>query len=66
MGVAALCGLLQQKISSQSEAVAAVRVAALREMLTERSGVEVAASLGVSRAAISKTSKADAWKDAQW
>lgn len=65
-GVIALCGLLQQRIAEQSEAIAAVRVAAIRELLRDHTGVEVAASLGVSSAAISKTMKADAWEDAQW
>lgn len=66
MGVVGLCGALQQRISEQSEAIAAVRVAAILELLKEYSGVELAAAFGVSKAAISKATKANVWRDAQW
>lgn len=66
MGVVGHCGALQQRISEQSEAIAAVRVAAILELLKDYSGVELAAALGVSKAAISKATKANVWKEAQW
>ncbi|UQN31778.1 hypothetical protein [Brachybacterium kimchii] len=66
LGVIALCGELQQKLAAQSEAIAAIRVAAIRERLRTRSGREVAASLGVTSAAIFKAVKADTWEDARW
>lgn len=66
VGVAAMCSALQQQISEQSEAIAAVRVAAIRELLKTHSGVEVAAMFGVSKNAISKTHRANAWEDPTW
>lgn len=66
LGVAALCAGLQQQLAEQSAAIAAVRTAAIRQLLEAHSGVEVAAMLGVSKNAISKTNRAQAWEDATW
>lgn len=65
-GVAALCADLQAELIRQSEQIASVRVAAIRQMLTTRTGVDVAHTLGVSKSAISKSLKNTPWKDAQW
>lgn len=65
-GIAALCAELQTELVRQSEKIAAIRVAAIRQMLTNRSGVEVAEALGVSKSAISKSLKNTPWKDATW
>ncbi|MCZ4326703.1 hypothetical protein [Brachybacterium paraconglomeratum] len=66
VGVAALCSALQIQLAEQSEAIAAVRVAAIRELLKDHSGVEVAAMFGVSKTAISKTNRARTWEDPTW
>lgn len=66
LGVAARSAALQAELSRQSEMIAAVRVAAIQELLKSRSGVEVAALLGVSKSAISKAAKSPAWKDPAW
>lgn len=65
-GVAKHIAGLQAELVRQSERLAAIRVAAIRQLLTERTGVEVAASLGVSKSAISKSLKSTPWKDATW
>lgn len=65
-GVATLCADLQTELVRQSEKIAAIRNAAIRQMLTTRSGVEVAKTLGVSKSAISKSLKSTPWKDATW
>lgn len=65
-GVAAHVAELQAEVFRISERLAAVRVAAIRQMLTTQSGVEVAATLGVSKSAISKSLKNTPWKDATW
>lgn len=65
-GVAALCAELQTELVRQSEKIAAIRVAAIRQMLTTKSGVEVAAELGISKSAVSKSLKNTPWKDATW
>lgn len=65
-GIVTLCADLQEQIARQSEQIAAVRVAAIQELLKTRSGTNVAATFGVSKAAISKTSRANTWKGATW
>lgn len=65
-GVATLCSQLQTQLARQSEQIAAIRVAAIRELLKTRPGVEVAALLGISKSAVSKTHKAPAWKEPTW
>lgn len=65
-GVAALCPGLQEQLSRQSEQIAAVRVAAIRELLKTRSGVEVAAMFGVSPSAISKINRSPIWENPTW
>lgn len=65
-GVVALCGALQEQLMSQSERIAAVRVAAIRELLKTHSGREVAAMFGVSPAAISKSNRGTSWEGATW
>lgn len=66
VGVAKQCLELQSELARQSERIAAIRVAAIRQMLTKQSGVEAAADLGVSKSAISKSLKSTPWKDATW
>lgn len=66
LGVAARCAGLQAELSRQSEQIAAVRVAAIQELLKTHSGIEVAASLGVSKSAISKAIKSNVWEDPTW
>lgn len=66
LGIIALCGALQQEIALQSKAVAAVRTAAIHDLLNEMSGKDLAEALSVSKTSISKSTKADAWKDPQW
>lgn len=65
-GIAAECGRLQAELMAQSERIAQIRAAALQELLKTRSGTQVAAMFGVSKNAIGKASKANAWKDAKW
>lgn len=66
LGVAARSAALQSELSRQSELVAAVRVAAIQELLKTHTGIEVAAALGVSKSAISKATKSPAWKEPTW
>lgn len=66
LGVAALCASLQLEISRMSEQIAGIRVAAIQELLKERTGIEVAAFLGVTPAAVSRANKNNAWKDSKW
>lgn len=66
LGVAARSAALQAELSRQSEMIAAVRVAAIQELLKTQAGIEVAASLGVSKSAISKATKSPTWKDPTW
>lgn len=66
LGIIALCGSLQQKIALQSKTVAAVRTAAIQDLLSEMSGKDLAEALSVSKTSISKSTKADAWEDPQW
>lgn len=66
MGVSTYCAALQAELARQSELIAAVRVAAIQQMLKTHSGVEVAKTFNVSKSAISKASKAPAWKEATW
>lgn len=65
-GVAVHIAELQAQLVRQSEKLAAVRVAAIRQMLTSQSGVEVAASLGISKSAVSKSLKNTPWKVDIW
>jgi len=65
-GVAALCSALQTDLARQSEQIAAVRVAAIHELLKTHSGVEVAAMFNISKAAISKIAKSAAWEAPTW
>lgn len=65
-GVAAHVAELQAEVFRTSEKLAAIRVAAIRQMLTTQSGVEVAAELGISKSAVSKSLKNTPWKDATW
>ena len=66
LGVAARCAGLQAELNRQSEQIAAVRVAAVQELLKTEPGINVAASLGVSKSAISKASMSSSWKDPRW
>jgi len=66
VGVATLCAGLQEQLMAQSEAIASVRVAAIRELLKTRSGREVAAMFGVSPAAISEANTSPRWEPATW
>jgi hypothetical protein len=66
LGVAALCASLQLQISQISEQIADIRVAGIQEGLKGRSGIEVAAYLGVTPSAISRANKSSGWKDSRW
>ena len=46
--------------------MAAVRTAAIREMLTTRSLADVAQALGVSKQAVSKAANSPTWTDPRW
>ena len=65
-GVATHVAELQAEVFRISEKLAAIRVAAIRQMLTTQSGVEVANTLGVSKSAVSKSLKNNPWKEAVW
>lgn len=65
-GVARICVDLQRQVAAMSEQIAAVRAAALQELLTTQSLADVAADLGVSKPAASKASRAPSWKDPTW
>lgn len=65
-GIVTLCADLQEQIARQSEQIAAVRVAAIQELLKTRSGANLAATFGVSKAAISKATRANTWEGATW
>lgn len=65
-GIVTLCADLQEQINRESEQIAAVRVAAMKELLKSRSGADLAATFGVSKAAISKATRANAWEGATW
>lgn len=66
IGVVTLCADLQTQIARQSEQIAAVRVAAIQELLKTRSGSDLAATFGVSKAAISKAARATSWEGVTW
>lgn len=66
LGVAKYCADLQAQLARQSEQIAAIRVAAIRQMLTTNTGVAVARDLGVSKAAISKSLKTSPWENSTW
>ena len=65
-GVALLAASLQAVLAEQSETIASVRAAAIKEQLKTRSGVDVAKSYGLSKSAISRISKMPAWKGDTW
>lgn len=65
-GIALLCAQIQRQLGDLSEAVAAIRVAAVQGLLETQSGVEVSKSLGVSKAAISKINRNKAWENPTW
>lgn len=65
-GVALLCSDMQQQITELSETIAAIRVAAVQELLKTKSGVEVSKTLGISKAAISKINRNQAWEESTW
>lgn len=66
VGIVALCGALQRQLMSQSEQVAAIRVAAMQKLLETHSGREVAAMFGISPSAVSKAIRGDSWEDPTW
>lgn len=65
-GVARLTLALQDALKVQASELAAVRAAAIKELLTTRSLAEVARLLGVSRQAVSKAALGSAWVDPRW
>ena len=65
-GIATLCHDLQQQLMDQSESIAAIRVAAINELLKTHSGTQVAAMFGVTRSAISKAAKSSYWEVTSW
>lgn len=64
--VAAFTVVLQERIAELSAQVAAVRTAAIQDQLKDRKGVEVARSLGISRAAISRIAHAPVREGMIW
>lgn len=65
-GVARMTVDLQRQVARMSEEIAAVRAAALQELLAMQSLATVAADLGISKQAASKASRAPSWKDPTW
>ena len=57
---------LQDALKEQASDLAAVRTAAIREMLTTRSLADVAQALGVSEQAVSKAANSPTWTDPRW
>lgn len=66
MGVATLCANLQEQLAHQSETIAAIRTAAIQELLKTHKGTELAATFGISRAAISNINRSNTWTEATW
>ena len=60
-GVATLAFELQENLRRQSQHLAALRAAAIRELLRTRSLAEVGRMLGISKQAVSKASRAQGW-----
>lgn len=65
-GIARLCAELQTELVRQSEQIAAIRTAAIRQLLTTRSGVDVAHTLDISKSAVSKSLKNTPWENPTW
>ena len=57
---------LQDALKEQASDLAAVRTAAIREMLTTRSLADIAQALGVSKQAVSKAANSPTWTDPRW
>lgn len=57
---------LQDALKEQASDLAAVRTAAIREMLTSRSLADIAQALGVSKQAVSKAANSPTWTDPRW
>lgn len=65
-GVARHIDELQQVLRVQAQELAAVRAAALQELLQTHSLAEVADMFGVTRPAVYKAIRSPAWKDPRW
>lgn len=59
-------GTLQDELNQQSRMIAAVRAAAVAELLKTTSGADIARQLGMNRANISRLSKAERWNNPTW
>lgn len=65
-GVARATLTMQDVLKVQASELAAVRAAAIEELLTTRSLSEVARMLGVSKQAVSKSVRSPRWSDPRW
>lgn len=59
-------GTFQDELNNQARDIAAIRAAAVAELLKTTSGAEIARQLGMNRANISRLSKAEKWSNPQW
>ncbi|MFW0120223.1 hypothetical protein ACN08Y_09955 [Rothia sp. P5764] len=59
-------GQFQDELNNQSQQIAAVRAAAVTQLLKSKSGAEIARELGLGRANISRLSKAQKWSNPTW
>lgn len=60
-------GVFQKTLNKQAEAIAAVRTAAVKELLKTHSGAQIGRELGLTRANISRLSKAKKeWRNPKW
>lgn len=65
-GIALLTLRLQDRLKVQAQELAAVRAAAIAELLKTQSLADVARQLGVSKQAISKAANGPRWGDPKW
>ncbi|MEU7993587.1 hypothetical protein [Rothia amarae] len=59
-------GTFQEDLNEQSKKIAAIRAAAVAQLLKSRSGADIARELDLGRANISRLSKAPKWSNPQW
>ena len=59
-------GDFQEELNSQSKQIAAIRAAAVAQLLKSKSGADIARELDLGRANISRLSKAPKWSNPQW
>ncbi|MFJ3032709.1 hypothetical protein ACIP5Z_11560 [Rothia terrae] len=56
----------QEQLNQQAQTIAAIRAAAIHELLKTQRGVDIAKQLGLTRAAISRLSKAEKIQGMPW